>query len=181
MKKRIVIGEKERVGDWVAPRVRRGAPWANYEAIGLAQGDELIAGVVFDSYVPAARCCMHVAGEGRTWLNRDFLWVCFDYAFEQMGCKTIVGLVDADNADALRFDRHLGFQELARIPQGAGDCDLVVLAMQREMCRWKQNRHGLPIGRRLRGLEWAGPIGPKPQPPGTIPGTKSGNVGEWAN
>ena len=142
MEKRIVIGEKERVGAWVAQRIRRAAPWANYEAIGLAQGSELIAGVVFDSYVAGGRCCMHVAGEGRTWLSRDFLWICFNYAFEQMGCKTVVGLVDEDNADSMRFTRHLGFQELARIPQGAGDCDLVVFVMQRKTCRWLQLKRG---------------------------------------
>lgn len=142
MGKSVVVGQKERVGAWVAERVRARSGWANYEAIGLELDGELVAGVVFDSYVEGARCCMHVAGEGRTWLNREYLWFCFHYAFEQMGCKVVVGLVNADNEDALRFDRHLGFEEVARIPDGAGDCDLVVLAMQRKKCRWLNMKRG---------------------------------------
>lgn len=142
MGKSVIVGQKDRVGAWVAERVRARSGWANYEAIGLEKDGELVAGVVFDSYVEGARCCMHVAGEGRTWLNREFLWFCFQYAFVQMGCKVVVGLVNSDNDDALRFDRHLGFEEVARIPDGAGDCDLVVLAMQRKKCRWLNMKRG---------------------------------------
>lgn len=136
MAKHIILGQNERVGAWVAARVGRRAPWDNYETIGLAEHGEFIAGVVIDSYVPFARCCMHVAGEGKRWLTRDFLWACFHYVFEQLRCKVVVGLVDADNTAALRFDRHLGFVETCRIKDGAGHCDLVVLTMAREDCRW---------------------------------------------
>lgn len=142
MEKVIVTGQKERVGAWVAARVGQDGEWSNWEAIGLEVNGDLIAGVVFDSYVPGARCCMHVAGIGRNWLNRAFLWTCFDYAFVQMGCQVVIGLVNADNQDALRFDLHIGFEEVTRIPNGAGDCDLVVLAMQRKTCRWLNMKRG---------------------------------------
>lgn len=136
MRKEIIFGKKELVGEWVALHVGRSSPWENYEAIGLAQDRKLIAGVVFDSHVPGARCAMHVAGLGKSWLNRDFLWTCFHYAFVQLDCKVVVGLVDADNEQALKFDKHLGFSEVCRIEDGAGDCDLVVLTMPRRTCRW---------------------------------------------
>src|SRR3546814_2405462 len=87
----IVVGQKERVAAWVSSRLRRNCDWVNYEAIGLEQDGELVAGVIFDGYVAGARCCMHVAGEGKRWLNREFLWLCFHYAFDQMGCKVVVG------------------------------------------------------------------------------------------
>jgi RimJ/RimL family protein N-acetyltransferase len=143
--RRIVVGEKERVGQWVALRVRRDTAWADYEAIGLERDGELIAGVIFDSYVQDARCCMHVAAVGSEWLNREYLYVCFRYAFVTMNCNVVIGLVNADNPQALKFDRHLGFEEQCRLPGGAGDCDLVVLAMQRKTCRWlnmKRDCHG---------------------------------------
>jgi RimJ/RimL family protein N-acetyltransferase len=142
MGKSVVVGQKERVGAWVAERVKRTAPWAGYEAIGLEQDGELIAGVVFDSYVKGARCSMHCAGTGRTWLNREFLFVCFDYAFRVMGCKVIINPVDADNTDSTRFTQHIGFEEVARIPDGGGDCDLVVFAMPRKTCRWLDMKRG---------------------------------------
>lgn len=142
MGKSVVVGQKERVGAWVAERVGQNGAWSNYEALGLERDGCLVAGVVLDSYVSGARCCMHVAAEGRDWLNREFLWLCFHYAFEQLGCNVVIGLVRSDNEAALRFDTHLGFEEVARIPGGSGDCDLVILAMQRKTCRWLTLKRG---------------------------------------
>ena len=136
MGKAIVANDRDRVGAWVAARVGQNGAWSNYQAIGLEESGDLVAGVVFDGYVRDARCTMHVAGEGGKWLNREFLWFCFHYAFEQLRCQVVVGLVRADNEAALRFDRHLGFVEACRIARGCGDCDLVVLTMAREQCRW---------------------------------------------
>ena len=141
--KRIVVNQKERVGKWVAERVRRTAPWEAFEAIGIEGEDgQLIAGVVVDSYVRDARCAMHCAGEGRRWLNREFLFACFDYAFRRLRCKVVACPVNADNADAARFLLHLGFYETGRVPDGAGDCDLLIFSMPRRMCRWLSLKRG---------------------------------------
>lgn len=134
--KTVIVGQKERVAAWVAPRVARQSPWSDYEAIGLEQDGELIAGVVYDGYVADARICMHVAATGKRWLNREYLWACFAYAFVQLNCEVVIGMVDADNAAALAFDAHLGFSEACRIPKGGGRCDLVILTMGRKTCRW---------------------------------------------
>jgi len=133
MAKRIV-NDKERVGEWVASRL--GCAWGAYEAIGIEEDGELVGGVVVDNYVPNARCAMHVAGSNKRWLTRQFLWFVFHYAFVQLNCNVVIALVDADNADALKFDRHLGFEDTCRIEGGAGDCDLIVLTMPRRKCRW---------------------------------------------
>ena len=145
--KRLVVGQKDRVGEWVASRVGQNAPWGAFEAIGLEQDGELIAGIVLSGYVKDARASMHCAGEGKRWLNREFLFACFDYAFRQMGCKVLVNPVNADNADSIRFTKHIGFTEVCRIPDGAGDCDLVIFIMPRADCRWlhKEIRYGVPI------------------------------------
>ena len=134
--KRIVVGQKERVGEWVAKRIEREAAWGAFEAIGLEKDGVLIAGMVVEGYVKAARCCVHLAGIGKHWLNREYIRVCMDYVFHQLECKVMLGLVDADNAAALAFDRHFGFKEVCVIKDGAGDCDLIVLEMRREDCRW---------------------------------------------
>lgn len=136
MTKRIILDEKERVGEWVSSRTNRHAPWANYEAIGIEKDGELIAGTVFDGYVENARCSMHIATAGPGSITRTYTWMCFDYVFNQLNCEVAIGLVDADNEAALAFDKRLGFQELVRIPNGAGQCDLVVLTMPRKTCRW---------------------------------------------
>jgi RimJ/RimL family protein N-acetyltransferase len=137
--KQLVTNQKGRVGDWVAKQVNRQSSWGaqdSFQAIGLEENGELIAGMVVEGYVKNARCVVHLAGVGKRWLNREYLFSCCDYMFNQMGCKVVIGLVDVDNEKAMKFDIHFGFVEVARIKDGAGDCDLVILELRKENCRW---------------------------------------------
>lgn len=131
--RRLVYGEDERVGQWIAARTdgefRPGA-----KCIGLERDGDLIAGCMVDWW-NGASCYMHIAAEGRHWLNRDFLFHCFHYVFEQLGARVAIGLVPSNNAAALRFDKHLGFVEQVRIPEGHPDGDLVVLTISKEQAR----------------------------------------------
>lgn len=130
-----IICDKERIGVWVAERVGH-ATWGEYQALGVEQEGELIAGVVFDGYVKNGRCSMHCAGIGKRWLSREFLRVIFEYAFGQLGCKVILIPVPSDNDDSLHFNKHLGFEEVVRIEGGYGNADLVLLALPKDKCRW---------------------------------------------
>lgn len=79
---------------------------------------------------------MHVAGTGN-WVSRELLWMAFHYPFEQLKMNYIFGPVAADNDRAIRFNTHLGFEELRRFPSGwAEGIDLVVFGMARKDCRW---------------------------------------------
>lgn len=139
---RRVIFDKERVNPWVAERVGRNSPWEGrgYQAFGIEKDGELIGGVVIDSIVAGVRCSIHCAGEGRRWLTRELLFIVFDYVFRQLDCKVAINTVDADNEPSLRFTTHIGFTELARVPEGAGDCDLVILTLPRNNCCWHKMR-----------------------------------------
>lgn len=136
MPKTIVMDHDDRVTRWVAERVGQNGQWGSHQAIGLEEDGQLVAGMVVESYVKDTRCCVHLAGTGKRWLNRDFLWFGFHYMFDQLRCKVVVGLVNSGNADALRFDRHIGWVEACRIQDGAKDGDLVVMTMHREQCKW---------------------------------------------
>ena len=109
---RIVTNEDVRVGTWVCERTH--GTYVEGTAIGLERDGELIAGVLYDHY-NGASMAMHVAAEGKQWLNREYLWFCFYYPFEQVKVKKVIGIVPSTNAQALRFDKHLGFREEARI------------------------------------------------------------------
>jgi len=110
-------------------------------AIGLERDGELIAGVLYDHY-NGASMAMHVAAEGKQWLNREYLWFCFYYPFEQVKVKKVIGIVPSTNTQALRFDKHLGFREEARIVGAAPGGDLVFLTMTRDECRYLERDHG---------------------------------------
>lgn len=108
--------------------------------MGLEEDGEIVAGVIVDDW-NGASARMHVAGEGN-WLNREFLFFCFDYVFRQLKLNVVIGVVAGDNAKALRFDEHLGFKELTRIPKGHPAGDLVILTMTKEDCRYVEKPNG---------------------------------------
>lgn len=140
--RRIVDDEHERVGRWMAER--GGGDWRDgAKCIGLERDGRLIAGVLCDWH-NGASVYMHVAGEGKRWLDREFLWFCFFYVFEQLKCRVVIGLVAGDNREAQRFDEHLGFKLTARIPDAHPSGELLVYTMRKEDCRWlklKEKRH----------------------------------------
>lgn len=143
--KTIVTGQDERVGRWVCERTHGTYSSADSVAIGLEENGELIAGVLYDHW-NGKSLAMHVAGEGK-WLNREFLWYSFHYAFEQCGASKVLGFVSSANTDALRFDRHLGFKHEATIKDACPNGDIAILGLAKADCRWLKlrNRYGRQI------------------------------------
>jgi len=133
---KIVIGQKERVGEWVAAQMGRSSSWAAYEAIGIERDGELVGGVVIDGYKKDTRCSIHCSGIGKRWLSREFMRVVFDYVFRQLNCKSVVNPVDANNAESIRFTQHIGFTETVRIPEA----ELIIFTLPRADCRWLETK-----------------------------------------
>jgi RimJ/RimL family protein N-acetyltransferase len=130
--KKLVINQKERVGQWVAAQMGKTANWSAYEAIGIEQNGELVGGVVIDGYSRGVRCSIHCSGIGKKWINREFIHFVFTYVFLQLDCKCAVNPVDMDNEASRRFTKHIGFTQVAEIPEA----NLVIYAMPRAQCRW---------------------------------------------
>jgi RimJ/RimL family protein N-acetyltransferase len=107
-------------------------------AIGLEENGKIIAGVVYDGY-NGAQVCAHIAGIGKRWLTRQFLWAIFDYPFNKLKVKRITGLVCSSNLDAQRFDEHLGFKYETRIKDGSPNGDILIYGMYRQDCRFLRN------------------------------------------
>lgn len=137
--RRIVVHENDRVGAWIEAHAG-GFYRAGGQCIGLERDGVLIAGVLFD-YWNHASIYMHVAAEGKNWLDREYLRVCFDYPFRQLGAKVVIGLVPSGNVRARRFDEHLGFKLQATIPDGHPDGELLIYTMRKEECRWLRSAH----------------------------------------
>ena len=89
--------------------------------------------VGYDCFV-GRTCCMHTVITGT--VTRAMVREAFAFPFNVCGCEAVMGLVDSTNIAALRFDKHLGFKEVHRIPHGGKDGDLVVMQMLRGDCRW---------------------------------------------
>lgn len=126
--------DKNFVGPWVCKRVGGVFSPVDSTAIGLLKDGTLIAGVLYDSFNRSS-IRMHVAGEGM-WAKPWFVKTCFDYPFNKLGVKKVIGLVDETNMAARRFDEHLGFVLEATIKDAAPKGDLMIYTMTREQCRF---------------------------------------------
>jgi RimJ/RimL family protein N-acetyltransferase len=141
--RKIIANEPERVGAWIQKHgggfYREGSA-----CIGLERDGELIAGVLYDYHNgKRGSIFMHVAANGAYWLDRNYLWACFHYPFEQLQCRTVIGLVEDTNLQARRFDEHLGFTLNAVIPEGHPEGDLLIYTMRKQDCRWlKESSRG---------------------------------------
>lgn len=109
------------------------------QVISRVEDGKLLGGVIFTGYCGAS-ICIHVAGFDPHWINKSMLWITFDYPFNQLGVKKLIGQVPSSNLKALEFDKKLGFKEEARISDVFPDGDLIVLSMRREDCRWLKMR-----------------------------------------
>lgn len=78
----------------------------------------------------------HTAGFRKGWANRDFLWVIFDYPFNQLGCRKVFGQVSETNTGALEIYAKMGFKVVAKIDDVFPDGACLVIAMTRDDCRW---------------------------------------------
>lgn len=104
---------------------------------GLEKDGELIAGVLIEGYTGKA-AWMHVASvPGVRWLNRRFLGTVWGYLFGQLNLDCVFGWVPTDNADARRFDEHLGFKPVTTLEgAGMGGGDVLIYRMDRADCRF---------------------------------------------
>lgn len=112
----------------------------NMKSLGLERDGELVAGVLYEGY-NGPNVWMHVAAvPGRRWMQRDYLWYCFHYPFNEMGVQRISGYVNASNTQARSFDEHLGFKVEATLSGAAPDGgDVLIYVMRREDCRFLRN------------------------------------------
>ena len=135
--KRIIIGQP--VVEWVQERAL--CLGCNPIGFGLEEDGRIIAGVVFNDY-NGANISMHVASDGsKRWMTRQFIWMVFDYAFNQAKVKRITGLVGEGNTEAQLFDEHIGFKLETTLSDAHPSGDLLIYVLRREDCRWLKVKH----------------------------------------
>jgi len=91
---------------------------------------------IADSFTVDA-CSVHFAIDSPFVIRAGFFNEICRHLFIACGRKRIFGLVPAHNEKALKLDLHIGFREVARIPDAyAEGIDYIVIRMDRDDCRW---------------------------------------------
>ena len=106
---------------------------------GLVATDEMgriHAVAAFDSFTVDA-CSVHFAISNPLVIRRGFLGEIARHLFIECGRSRIFGLVPSNNSRALKFDKHIGMREVARVPDAVAEgIDYIVMRMDKEECRW---------------------------------------------
>jgi hypothetical protein len=104
--------------------------------VAYAATGKIMAIMAADSFTPDS-CNVHVAIDNPIVIKYGFLNECFTHLFHTARRSHVFGLVPANNSRALKFNDHIGFTEVARIPDGVGTgTDYVILRMDKAQCRW---------------------------------------------
>ena len=117
----------------------------NTACIGQEKDGKLIAVVGYNSFLPNS-CQMHIASTDVLWPTKDFLFAVFDYPFNKLKVKVIIAPICKGNVKPFNMCRKLGFEQVADIPYGHPDGDLIVVAMKRNQCKWLQQGEGNECG-----------------------------------
>lgn len=106
------------------------------QGVVAVRGDRLVAAAVFDSWSPNS-CLAHIAMEDPMVLRWGLLKWAFRLVFVYNNRNLVTGLTPADNEKALRFNKHIGFREVYRVPEGyKPGVDYVLQEMTKAECRW---------------------------------------------
>lgn len=99
-----------------------------------------VAGVLFDTWTENS-CQAHIVIEEPMVLRHGFLEECFNFVFNTANRKMLLGYVSSNNEKAMKFDKHIGFEEVHRIKDGFADgIDIIIYQMLKENCRFIEQK-----------------------------------------
>lgn len=112
-------------------------PSVDLKMIGWVKNNKLAMVVGFNGFFGKI-CNIHVAMLPEFHFTpKVMLKEVFNYVFNTSQRELVLGILNSNNHEAIRYDEHLGFTELSRIP-GMHDegGDVVVLGMYKQDCKY---------------------------------------------
>lgn len=105
------------------------------QVISCMEDGVFIAGVVYDGY-NGGSIGAHIWVDDGKRPSKEWFAAIFDYPFNVLGVKKIIGQVKGSNDEAHALDRHFGFIKEADIAEYYDDGDsLVIYSMTKDQCR----------------------------------------------
>ena len=143
---KVLFGHTPAVAAWVRERVPHVADWGPCEALGVIEGDRLVAGVVYNEFREANIEMSVAALPGARWLSRAALFAFFHYPFGTLGCGRVTSTIrSGGEAKSVRkFCQHVGFKYEGVVREFYRDGrDAVIFGMLRRECRWIDHQERL--------------------------------------
>ena len=135
---KVLFNHTPAVVAWALQRIPHAHDFGPCEALGVLDGNRLVAAVVYNNQRDN-NIEMSVAAEGRRWLFRAALFAFFDYPFNQLGLGRVTSTIPSGAATkpARKFCQHIGFRYEGSVREHYRDGrDAVIFGMLRRECRW---------------------------------------------
>lgn len=107
------------------------------QVISRSENNELYGGVVYENWTgEGGSCLVHIAGFKKNWINRDMLFIMFDYPFRQLDCVQAFCQVKSTLTNVLEFNKSFGWEEVITLEGVYPDADMILMRMKRDGCRY---------------------------------------------
>ena len=107
----------------------------------VAYDERGIHGMCVADTFSVSSCNVHFAVDNPMSLRHGLLTVFADWVFDYCDKKRMFGLVPDNNDRALQLDKHIGFHEVARVPDAVDDgIGYIVMRLDKEDCRWRSEK-----------------------------------------
>jgi len=130
------IVQGDSVGAWVAEQTT-GSYHCNSSAIGLEREGQIVAGVIYESFMDTTITC-HIAVAGR--MNKTFIAAIFNYPFIVCNVEKIVVPITEENNKSIKLVKNMGFTEEARIARSNGD--MIFFTLLKDKCKFLGGKYG---------------------------------------
>ncbi len=136
--KHVVTGWDHLFGPWLASKMPGGMTWkpGMGSTIGLLDDEKGIVACCLYENCNGKSIMVHLAGEGKSWLNREYLWFCFYYPFEQLGVEKVIATMCSSNEDCIKWSEHIGFKLEATLKDASPKGDILIYVIDRSDCKW---------------------------------------------
>lgn len=110
-----------------------------FEAAAIIRNGRPVGAVLYTNYRQYS-IEMTAAGEPG-WLTRADIRNAFYYPFIDLGCWTVLTMINRSNTASRELNRRLGFTELCVVETGVGKAgDVIMYGMSRNKCTWLQQQ-----------------------------------------
>lgn len=132
----ICIKQEQRYLDFLNSKLESGLEYPKCVSFAkLDDSGDILAVVAYYNFSKFS-CDAAVASVNPRACTKDFIDVCFHYAFITAKRSRITCIASVDNRSSLRLIRGLGFREEGRLKGMFGDQDGVIFGITKTECKW---------------------------------------------
>lgn len=111
---KLIFGHDAEMAAWAQKRIEGVRDFNPCRAIGVSDGEYLLAAVVYNDYQPQlGTCSISIAADSPRWATKGAIRSLLSVPFMQYNVRKLYSQIDSTNKRCLRFNLGLGFKQEA--------------------------------------------------------------------